>query len=422
MPFMEGVETVRQRHWLVFFGVLILYFFFTGFFTNTISLFVQPITTDLNILRGVFMLTITVNSVTNAILSTFYGAIEKKLGVRVIVVLSGISFVVSYLLYSWAGSILVLYLASVFFGAACAFGTTVTCSLLINSWFAKRQGSLIGFAMTVGGVGGIVGSPIINAWIESQGWRSAFLYMSAIAFAVTVVAILLIRNKPADCGLKPLWEATKSPAANPQPGEGESDAAPGIMLSEARKTLRFWCVLGITFLLGVLIYPVMSSIAAYTADLGYASSVGTVMSVLFFANIIFTTPLGFLFDKLGVRVVMVGSMAIFAISLVILSLPGLSLPLVYVAAAMTGFSLAVLQVPIPMITAEVFGKRDFGSIVGVVYTGLIVGIAVGTPVFNFGFDLLHSYQSMFLFCLPFIPVLLILLFVATRKGGFRESG
>jgi MFS family permease len=233
---MRGVEAVKQRYWLVFLGVLILYFFFTGFFANTISLFVQPITTDLDILRGVFMLTITVNSVTSAILSTFFGAIEKRLGVREIVALSGISFVASYLLYSWTGNILMLYLASVFFGAGCAFGTTATCSLPINSWFAKRQGFLIGFAMTVGGIGGIVGSPIINVWIESQDWRIAFLYMSAIALVVTVVAILLIRNKPADCGLTPLWcdqpLCAKAPGAALSSLDEMSDAPSGAALRE----------------------------------------------------------------------------------------------------------------------------------------------------------------------------------------------
>ena len=406
-----------HRAWVVLFGTMLMYFIIGGFFSNTINLYIEPITSDLGILRGVFTITITINSLTNAIVSTMFGTFVRKLGPRKMVFISGLSAVISLWIFAVAKSIYLFYIGSVFVGLSVAFGTTAMSSLLVNTWFAKRQGMLIGIAISCNGLGGIVGSPLVNGWIVNSGWQTALIYTSVVAAAAMILLPILIRSKPEDVGLKPLWAEDVQTANN----SSNDEATAGLTLKEARHTMNFWCALATIFLIGLLLYPVLSSIAAYATDLGFGAQAGTLMSVCFIVNVIITTPLSTIFDKFGARWTMIGCMVLIIISFVLFSLENISLPLLFVASGLTGISLAMLQVPVPLLTSKVFGKKDFASIVGQINAGSIVGIAVGTPIFNFGFDILGTYRSMFMAYIPIGILVIVLIFLTTRKIKVRTD-
>ena len=78
--------------------------------------------------------------------------------------------------------------------------TTAICySRLLVSWFEKRKGWALGLALTGTGVGAMIVPPLVQAIIQTAGWRGAYLALGALN--LIIVAPLLYKfvlNSPAE--------------------------------------------------------------------------------------------------------------------------------------------------------------------------------------------------------------------------------
>src|SRR3990172_7223494 len=70
--------------------------------------------------------------------------------------------------------------------------------------------------------------PLLNRSLGSGGWRSGWQILGAISFAIAVAAGLLLRDSPAELGLRPLGE-TGNPGTD-TPALPQKTAGNGIVL------------------------------------------------------------------------------------------------------------------------------------------------------------------------------------------------
>ena len=98
---------------------------------------------------------------------------------------------------------------------ALAFAATVT-----NRWFTERRGLVTGILTAASASGQLIFLPLLSWMVETHGWRPAAVTVSLAALAVVPFVWLLLRDHPADVGLKPYGAKEFVPKPAPGPGRG----------------------------------------------------------------------------------------------------------------------------------------------------------------------------------------------------------
>ena len=124
---------------------------------------------------------------------------------------------IGYVLYSRLDSLGMLYAIHVILALGLLGASTMTCVILISSWFYKQRGLAIGIALVGTSLGSILLSPVNALLIERIGWRQAFQIEAAIPIALMVFVLLVVRNSPREIGAVAAgWAAAAPSPAPPQ--------------------------------------------------------------------------------------------------------------------------------------------------------------------------------------------------------------
>lgn len=114
-------------------------------------------------------------------------------------------------------------------GAGVAMLLFLAPSTLVNRWFSKRTGALLGLVMAFTGIGGAVWCAIGGAWIELWGWHVAYRLFAVVSFLLGVVpAAALVRDAPGDLSDVPAAVAAVCPLGAEGPaaaGAGDPSSA-----------------------------------------------------------------------------------------------------------------------------------------------------------------------------------------------------
>ncbi|MGE4319709.1 MAG: MFS transporter [Deferribacterales bacterium] len=133
--------------------------------------------------------------------------IIKKLKPRLAISLGLLIIAVCMIMISSAhspGTIAFLYALT---GAGSGLANIII-MVLISHWFLRsKRGKAAGLMVTGNGVAIISAGyfvPFINSIYGSEGWRSAWFVMGIITLAVSLSAVIFLRNSPEDMGLMPI--------------------------------------------------------------------------------------------------------------------------------------------------------------------------------------------------------------------------
>jgi sugar phosphate permease len=87
----------------------------------------------------------------------------------------------------------------------------------------KERGTLLGFWSTCYQIGGVMANAWAAFWLDSIGWRGAFLMASCVTLGAWMVVLLLQRNAPEDVGLERLSDPGES---GPETSRPAGETAP----------------------------------------------------------------------------------------------------------------------------------------------------------------------------------------------------
>ena len=104
-------------------------------------------------------------------------------------------------------------------------GANISMMSLVSPWFTTaNRGKAAGF-MTIGSGFAIIFAgmfiPLVNRQYGSEGWRGSWLFLGTLVIFIATACLLLLRNKPADVGLKPYGD-DESPAVPHQGAAGRN--------------------------------------------------------------------------------------------------------------------------------------------------------------------------------------------------------
>ncbi len=135
-----------------------------------------------------------------------------------------------------------------FVGTGTGMVATVLGAVVVNRWFAKRRGLVLGALTASTATGQLLFLPILARLAEHGGWRSA-LWLVGIAAAATVpLSWLLVRERPQDLGLEPYGAAAGEGAVAPRAGNPALVAVR--TLGRVSRSRDFWLLAGTFFVCG----------------------------------------------------------------------------------------------------------------------------------------------------------------------------
>ena len=387
---MSGTKEIKDLNyrWVIFGVCFLIFFALIGVANAPFSLFIVPVTEYFGFSRGDFTLIFTIKTVIGVVIQLSFGLILKRLGLRWVVVIGTLLVPIGFFIFARAETLWMFYAGGFFVGLGFSLASITPVTLLIDQWFDKGEGLILGLISAGSGFGGALFTRIIGAQIVERGFQSAYQFSAIILAAAALPVIVLIRSKPE--GIAKIGD--KLPVVAKHNPNTQDDAPPGFR--DIMKHAHFWLALGAVFLIGMAIFPVILSTPPYLIERGYdavfgASVIGGVFLVLAFGKIL----LGFLHDRLGVRTSLMIGIGSFVISTVVLILAARPW-MVWAFALFSGTGAASLAVLIPMFAREVLGQQNYRHLLGVFIAVVSAGIGIGTPLINYVYDLSGSYTLM----------------------------
>ncbi|MFI6347940.1 MFS transporter [Streptomyces sp. NPDC050560] len=211
-------------------------------FRSLPGLLIDPLHQEFHWSRGTIGLAVSVNLALYGLTAPFAAALMDRFGIRRIVAAALVVISLGSGLTVWMNAAWQLVLCwglLVGLGTgsmALAFAATVT-----NRWFTARRGLVTGILTAASASGQLIFLPVLSWLVEHHGWRPAAVTVTLASFAVVPFVWLLLRDHPADVGLRPYGAPAFVPKPPPLPGAGRRALA---VLASAVRTGPFWLLAG----------------------------------------------------------------------------------------------------------------------------------------------------------------------------------
>lgn len=193
----------------------------------------------------------------------------------------------------------------------------VFAATIANAWFVKRRGLVMGILTAGGAAGQLVFLPLVAYLAETISWVVASLVITAAALVAIPLAVVLLRDRPADLGLAPYGGDRVIPAV---PATGNAAALAVGALGRAVRTKAFWALAGAfaicgattNGLIGIHFIP-----SAHDHGMATTTAAGLLMVVGVF-DIVGTVASGWLTDRIDPRILLLAYYAFRGVGLLLL--------------------------------------------------------------------------------------------------------
>jgi predicted MFS family arabinose efflux permease len=261
-------------------------------------------------------------------------------------------------------------------------------------WFEQRRGVAIGLAAGGMSAGQLVVIPLAMSLTLSYGWRTSYFWLAVgLLVLMLPIAFFLVRNDPAERGLRP-YGATGSASAAATAAAIEKSQRVAVL--EAMRVPQFWLLMATFFVCGytsngmVLTHFMPHALEHNFSEL-QASMALAVMGAM---NVVGTIASGWICDRFGRR----GPLAFFyffrGVSLLFL-LYVWNAPSLHVWAAVFGLNYISTVPPTTTLTANIFGRYSVGELSGWIYLSHQVGSALGAALAGWIYEWTGGYEIAF---------------------------
>jgi MFS family permease len=366
--------------------------YWTGF-----SVYFLPVTRDLGLSRAATSLAYGLGRLEGGFEGPLAGYLVDRLGPRKMIVAGGILAGLGFILLSRTNSFttfMIVYVGALTVGVNVAFNHGVF--TMVNQWFVRRSGLAMSISTMGMSIGGAVLTPAVAYIVLNMTWRDGALISGVLMIAVVLPLSFMIRGTPESMGLLPDGDQPQA-----FPVRGVPTARPSRFVrhfttveftaKEAIKTRAYWLLalamgLRISAHTGVFVHLVPLMVWK-----GQSEATGAlIVAFVAFTTIPLRVFLGWIGDKMAKQKMCGITMALGAVSLVILLIPGESLWQLVIFALIFSIPESVSGLAWSLI-GDFFGRRYFGTLRGGITT-VYSFMSMGVPVFaGWVFDTSSSY-------------------------------
>lgn len=274
---------------------------------------------------------------------------------------------------------------------------------LISHWFLKSTRGRAAGTMLSGNGLAIVFAGVFVPWINGAagagGWRIAWICMALISLVISVAALVLLRNDPAQKGLAPVGEEIGGEKTDYKNPEGPGMSSPSLQ-STGKASQGTMVYLGCVYLFFGATYSVYVTfiVTALVNDHGFGEGAAGSFWAVVGALSIFSGPLfGGLSDRIGRRKGLMIAYGLFALAYTLAAAP---LPKLFLYASIIMFGLTVWSIPTIMSAAvgDYVGPAQAVKALGFITLFFGAGQIVGPAMAGFLADVTGSFSTGFWFC------------------------
>ncbi len=329
-----------------------------------------------------------------ALLGPIEGFLVDRLGTRRMVVIGYFVMGIGFIFYSQIQEVWHFYVAYLAISLGSGVGGWIAIVTLINNWFSRRRALAMSIAVSGVQLGGFL-VPLMAWGIENHDFRMTSLGIGVVLILVAVPASRMMRNLPEDMGLRPDGAAPRV-AANSGPSETQPDEVVEMTPKQALRTVAFWVIAVARLTSVVSIITLSVHLVPKLTDSGISLITANFVVTLYtFVAFLSGFVAGYLTDRTSKVLVLFVCMFLQAAAMTILALTD-SLPMAVVFAVLWG---AGFGGRVPLLTAiigDFFGRKNFGSILGINMVPSNVAMIFAPLFAGFMFDLRQSYFIPFI--------------------------
>jgi len=381
--------------------------------SHTFSVFVEPISQDLELSSASIASAYGLATLIAAFLLPYMGKIIDRYGARVSLIIISIILGISCIFFGAASNFLML---TVGFGFLRFFGQgslMLGCANLVSQWFDSKRGFAMSLMALGFGMSMAIHPPVSQFLIDQYGWKYAWIILGISTWIIMVPALFILAwNNPENIGLKPDG-VKKSNFKN-----DEVEAIEGLNLTEALKENSFYILAAMWFGMAMLVTTLHFYQVTILTNQGitteFAASLFTVSA---FAMVVFMPLVGKFFDNFPTKYVLATGLLINSISLISITYSNSEAYSLFYAVSF-GINNAFSMTMFGYIWPRYFGRKHLGSIQGTGQMIGVIGASLGPLPVGFAIDYLGSslITIRYLSVYPIIMAVIIIIFLKSPSS------
>ena len=381
--------------------------------SHTFSVFVEPISQDLELSSASIASAYGLATLIAAFLLPYMGKIIDRYGARVSLIIISIILGISCIFFGAASNFLML---TVGFGFLRFFGQgslMLGCANLVSQWFDSKRGFAMSLMALGFGMSMAIHPPVSQFLIDQYGWKYAWIILGISTWIIMVPALFILAwNNPENIGLKPDG-VKKSNFKN----DGV-EAIEGLNLNEALKENSFYILAAMWFGMAMLVTTLHFYQVTILTNQGitteFAASLFTVSA---FAMVVFMPLVGKFFDNFPTKYVLATGLLINSISLISITYSSSDAYSLFYAVSF-GINNAFSMTMFGYIWPRYFGRKHLGSIQGTGQMIGVIGASLGPLPVGFAIDYLGSslITIRYLSVYPIIMAVIIIMFLKSPSS------
>ena len=307
----------------------------------------------------------------------FAAAAMERFGLRRVLIsalllMSASSAVSAYMTEPWH----LLMTWGVFSGIGSGAVAIVMGATVVNRWFTKNRGVMMGLLTASAATGTLIFLPVLAALASSGDWTRVVWTVAAAAAALVPLAWWLVPDRPSSVGLVPFGSDPHAPPVPAVPRTGMLAATFGA-LARASKTRTFWFLFATFFVCGFTTNGLVGThLIALCGDHGMPEvQAAGLLALMGIFDLVGTTASGWLTDRYDPRKLLFVYYALRGLSLIYLPYSDFSFYSLSIFAIFFGLDWIATVPPTLRLTTEAFGERDASIVFGWIVAGHQLGAA-----------------------------------------------
>jgi MFS family permease len=373
--------------WIICFSGFLTLLIINGLTTTSLSVFDKAFLNEFQWKRSELKLR---ESITNSVTLFFIfisGVIIDKIRVKKMIIFGSSILAIALFGYSFISNKLEAYFIHFLLGVSMVAAGSVTCIILVSSWFREKRGLALGIVLTGTSMGSAIFSPVNRYLLQEYGWRQSFQILAIFPLIILIYTIFIVKNSPSDVNLTPLGNED-----SPQSSELLTQ---GMSYSEATQTHLFWLICICGFFVFYSLVGTIANIFLHLLELDFTEEEASFYLMLYFIIAMIGKLLISLFtDYINPNLVF----SICCVGMILGSLGLATMDSAYVMASIIimAISWGGIYSLYNIIVIKTFGLKAAGKINGTINMFEGGGALLGPFLMGYIFACHHSYQMGFL--------------------------
>ena len=406
--------------WWIVIGSGAVQFYTSAVFWRGFQAFVDPVLrTFTGWGSGVFATGMALQRTESSFITPFVGAAIDRFGPRPVLAFGAFVTGCGFILLSQTHALWQFYAAMLVLGIGLSFGEFIVFVTTVVNWFVRNRSRALATVMTFSAMGAVA-LPLLVWLISNFGWRTVLFCIGIGFWIVATPVVMVLRRRPEDYGMRPDGMTDAKPSDSERTGRlGFGAREVSIGMRDVLRLRAYWQIV-IAVSIGELVAMTnlfhLPALLEYELDIWLASISAGAVAIGDVLGRITIGVVGDRFDSkkllataLTFQTLGVGSLALINSEYLGISWGLTPLPL-FVFCSGFGFGSSI---PLRLgILADYFGRRNYGTLVGVTSAFSSVFVTAGLLFVGFMFDITESYRPGYtiltLALLPTIPLTLTL--------------